>query len=110
MRTSKYIGFQSGAWVCTEVAVARVQPVFRAKRNKLGNRIRNKYPGHQTYNYIFERYTSDGKAIKIVSLNAKQAYQVYCGKLTVEEIADKRHTQKATSFKDRVSYSFCDRI
>jgi len=108
MRKSKYLGMKSGEWVCTHVGLARVQPAFRQRRNDEGKRIRSKRPGHCTYYYIFERLTSDSKAMKMIRLNAKQASQVLNNWFTVEDFAQKKEAQRSQVFKDKVSYSFCD--
>ena len=99
-RTSKYLNKTFGNWTCTHVGIARVQAKKTAK-GKL-----SKQPGRQTYYYIFERPTSDGKAEKLVRLNHVQAAKVYNGLLTVEEVADLRQTKGMSNFKDKVSYHF----
>lgn len=103
MRTSKYLGLQSGDWVCTHVGISYVQSKF-----KQGTRVRSKRPGHQTYYYIFERLTSDKKAMKMIRLNARQARQVYCNWFTVEDFAKKKEAERSQEFTKKVSYSFCD--
>lgn len=108
MRKSKYLGLKSGTWQCTYVGVASVQPAYKLKKNNYGQRVRNKYPGHQTYYYIFERPTSDGKAMKMIRLNARQANQVLKGWFTVEEFAKKKELERSQVFTHKVSYSFCD--
>lgn len=108
MRKSKYLGLVSGEWECTHVGVDCVQPAFLKKRDNYGNRVRSKYPGHQVYYYIFERPTSDGKAMKMIRLNATQARRVWTGKSTVEEIALMKEQLRTQAFKNKVSYSFCD--
>lgn len=102
MRRSKYLNktFDNN-WVCTHVGVARKQPVFLD-----GTRKPSKRPHHQTYYYIFERPTSDGKADKMIRLSAKEAARVYKGITTVEAILDIREAEKASAFKDKVSYHF----
>jgi N6-adenosine-specific RNA methylase IME4 len=108
MRKSKYLGMTNGDWTCTHVGVERVQPAFKEKRDYLGRRVRNKYPGHQSYYYIFERLTSDQKAMKMIRLNAQQVRRVRDGWFTVEDIADKKAAKRSQIFKEKVSYSFCD--
>ena len=108
MRKSKYLGMKSGDWKCTHVGVERVQPAFKEKRDSAGRRVRNKYPGHQTYYYIFERLTSDAKAMKMIRLNAKQVRQVLDSKYTVEDFAQKKELERSQAFTHKVSYSFCD--
>lgn len=108
MKKSKYLGLVSGDWECTHVGVDCVQPAFTKKRDADGKRLRSKYPGHQVYYYIFERLTSDRKAMKMIRLNATQARRVLTGKSTVEELSIKKELQRAQSFKNKVSYSFCD--
>jgi hypothetical protein len=70
--------------------------------------VRSKYPGHQTYYYIFERLTSDGKAMKMIRLSAAQANLVLKGKKTVEDYALKKEVLRSQEFINKVSYSFCD--
>lgn len=108
MRKSKYLGMKSGDWECTHVGVERVQPAFKEKRDAFGKRVRNKYPGHMSYYYIFERLTSDEKAMKMIRLNARQVRQVLDQKRTVEDFAQKKELERSQAFKDKVSYSFCD--
>lgn len=108
MKKSKYLGMKSGDWQCTHVGVAYVQPAFKQKPNEAGKRERSKYPGHQQYYYVFERLTSDLKALKAVRLTARQANQILKGWATVEEYADKKAQLRPTKFAHRVSYSFCD--
>ena len=108
MRKSKYLGMINGDWTCTHVGVERVQPAFKMKRDLNGRRIRNKYPGHQSYYYIFERLTSDQKAMKMIRLNAKQVRQVLDQKYTVEDFAMRKELERSQDFTHKVSYSFCD--
>ncbi len=108
MRKSKYLGMRSGDWECTHVGVDRVQPAFKEKRDCLGRRVRTKYPGHQSYYYIFERLTSDQKAMKMIRLNARQVRQVLDQKYTVEDFAQKKELERSQAFTQKVSYSFCD--
>lgn len=102
-RTSKYLNKTFGNWTCTHVGVSYVQ----SKRTFKGKPSRQ--PGHQTYYYVFERLTSDGKAEKLVRLNASEAAMVYRGSLSVETIADLRTKRGADEFKSKVSYHFIDR-
>lgn len=107
MRKSKFLGMKSGEWECTYMGVARVQPAYRVKKVN-GKRVRSVSVGHRQYYYIFERETSDAKAIKMIRLNANQANNVLRGKYTVEELADKKKAKRSKAFTDKVSYSFCD--
>lgn len=102
MRTSKYLNktFDNG-WKCTHVGIAVKTAAF-----KKGTRIRNAYPHHQTYYYIFERRTSDDNADKMVRLSAQEAARVYRGELEIESLADTRQETKQTQFKKKVSYNF----
>ena len=99
-RTSKYLFKTFGNWTCTHVGISRVQ----AKKTNKGKV--SKQPGRQTYYYIFERKTSDGKAEKLVRLNHIEAAKVYRGKLSVETVADLRQEKGVSTFKDKVSYHF----
>ena len=112
MIRSKYIGMRNGNYVCVGAEVARIQPVYTNKRNEDGKKIKSKRPGHRLYAYTFERLTSDGKAMKIIRLNAKQVKQVLDGSITVEQVAiareEMRKAGKQLKTVHRVSYSFCD--
>lgn len=106
MIISKYFGMKSDNWECTHVGVARVQPAYRKKLSAFGKRVRAKSAGHQAYYYIFERLTSDGKAMKMIRLNDKQVKKVSDGKLTVEEIANAKKEAGSRRFINKISYSF----
>lgn len=109
MRKSKYLGFKSGDWECTYTAVADVQPKY-CRRRVNGKRVLSKSPGSMQYYYIFERLTSDGKAMKMIRLNASQAQKVLNNRATVEDFANKKAKKaekKSPEFKDKISYSFC---
>ena len=103
MRKSKYLGMKSGEWACTYFSVSRVQPKF-----KQGTKVYSKRPGHQTYYYIFERLTSDKKAMKMIRLNAAQASMVWKGLKTVEYFSELKEAKRSQDFTRKVSYSFCD--
>ena len=105
---SKYLNKTFGDWTCTHVGVARVQPALTKKRDDAGRRVRSKNIGHQSYYYIFERITSDQKAMKMIRLNAAQVRQVLDQKYTVEDFAKKKELERSQSFTHKVSYSFCD--
>jgi hypothetical protein len=107
MKKSKYLGLKSGNWECTHVGVASITSAF-SQRKVNGKSVRNKTPGHRNYYYIFERLTSDGKAMKMIRLNAAQARQVLKNWFTVEDFAKKKEVLRSQVFKDKVSYSFCD--
>jgi hypothetical protein len=97
-----------GDWICTHVGVDRVQPAYKLKRDAFGKRVRNKYPGHMSYYYIFERLTHDGKAMKMIRLSAAQANYVLKGIKTVEDYAIQKEQLRSQEFIKKVSYSFCD--
>ncbi len=107
MKKSKYLGMKNGEWECTHIGVARVQPAYKLKKNNYGQRVRTKYPGHQSYYYIFERLTSDLKAMKMIRLNASQANLVLKGVASVEDFAAKKERKHSQTFTEKVSYSFC---
>lgn len=107
MKKSKYLGLKSGNWECTHVGVASITSAFKKKKVN-GRVIRNSTPGHRNYYYIFERLTSDGKAMKMIRLNAAQVRQVFKNLFTVEDFAQKKEVLRSQVFKDKVSYSFCD--
>jgi hypothetical protein len=107
MIRSEFYGMKSGDWLCTHVGLASITGAY--KKNKVdGQRVRNKTPGHRNYYYIFERLTSDSKAMKMIRLNAKQVRQVRDGWFTVEELADKKAAARSQIFTQKVSYTFCD--
>ena len=108
MKKTKYLGMTNGDWTCTFVGVNKVQPAFTQKRDETGKKIRSKRAGHRNYYYIFERLTSDTKAMKIVRLGYWQAKKVLRGECTVEEFAQKKARKRSSEFTQRVSYSFCD--
>lgn len=105
MRTSKYYGMTIGNWICTYVGVAKVQPAYKTVNDK---RVRCTSAGHRQYYYIFERLTSDHKALKMIRLSAAQALLVLKGKKTVEDYAKKKEKLRSREFIQKVSYSFVD--
>ena len=107
MIRSEFYGLKSGDWKCTHVGVASITGAYKKKKVD-GKRVRNKTPGHRNYYYIFERLTSDSKAMKMIRLNAAQVRKVRDGWFTVEELADKKAAKRSQVFKEKVSYSFCD--
>lgn len=107
MIKSEFYGMKSGDWLCTHVGLASVTGAYKKKKVN-GQRVRNLTPGHRNYYYIFERLTSDNKAMKMVRLNAKQVRQVRDGWFTVEELADKKAVKRSQTFTQKVSYAFCD--
>lgn len=106
-KTSKYLGMRDGEWVCTHVGIACVQPAYVHKVGVEG-KVRAKSPGHRQYFYAFERLTSDGKAMKMIQLNAQQANMVLNGRRTVEFYSQKKERENSRKFHKKVSYSFCD--
>lgn len=108
MRKSKYLGFKSGDWTCTHVGVADVQPKYCRRKTKDGKRVLSKSPGSMQYYYIFERLTSDNKAMKMIRLNAEQVRMVRRRWYTVEYYALRKEQQRSQEFTHKVSYSFCD--
>ena len=108
MKKTKYLGMKSGDWECTHVGVARVQPAFTQKHDETGKKIRSKRAGHRSYYYIFERITSDKKAMKMIRLGHWQVKHVMRGEKTVEAFAQKKERKRSQAFSEKVSYSFCD--
>lgn len=108
MKKTKYLGMKNGDWECTYVGVAKIQPAFTKNRDEAGRKIRSKRAGHRNYYYIFERLTSDAKAMKMVRLGYWQAKQVLKGERTVEYFAEKKANKRSQSFENKVSYCFCD--
>ena len=108
MRKSKFVGMQSGTWTCVGSGVAFVQSAFKQKKDENGKRVRSKSPGHRQYYYIFDRITSDKKAMKSIVLSAAQTRQVYTSKRTVEYFAEKKEAKRSLAIKDRINYCFCD--
>ena len=105
-RTSKFYNLKSGDWTCTHVGVASVQPKLCLRKRVNGKLAQSKHPGSQQYYYIFERLTSDEKAMKMVRLSASQAKQVLDGVRTVEYFAQKKQSERSRKFTEKVSYSF----
>ena len=105
MKRSKYLYMKSGDWECTHVGLASITSVY-SKRKINGKCKKNTTPGHRNYYYIFERFTSDSKAMKMIRLNASQINKVRKGEATVEDFAKKKAAEKSQAFKDKVSYSF----
>lgn len=108
MKKTKYLGMKNGDWECTYVGVAKVQPAFTKNKDEAGRKIRSKRAGHRSYYYIFERLTSDEKAMKIVRLGYWQVKQLLTGARTVEYFADKKARKRSQVFENKVSYCFCD--
>ena len=107
MIRSEFYGMKSGDWECTLVGVASITGAYKQKKVN-GRAVRNKTPGHRNYYYIFERLTSDQKAMKMIRLNAQQVRRVRDGWYTVEQLADKKAAKRSQAFKEKISYSFCD--
>lgn len=108
MKKTKYLGMTDGEWTCTHVGVDKVQPAYKQHRDASGKRVRNKSAGHQSYYYIFERLTSDKKAMKMIRLGYWQIQKVRKGTHTVEDFAQKKELERSQAFTQKVSYSFCD--
>jgi hypothetical protein len=108
MRKSKYLGMRDGDWFCSHVGVDRVQPAYTQKKDENGRKVRSKRAGHRTYYYIFERLTSDEKAMKMIRLGYWQAKQVFNGERSVEYFAEKKARKRSQVFTQKVSYAFCD--
>lgn len=108
MKKSKYLNQIFGNWECTHVGVERVQPAYTLQRGEDGKKLRSKRAGHCSYYYIFERLTSDQKAMKMIRLGYWQAKKVLRGECTVEYFAEKKEAKRSQAFKNKVSYCFCD--
>jgi len=99
MRKSKYLHKTFENWVCTHVGVARVQPKCYKVTRKACRSFVNKQ-----YYYLFERLTSDCKAIKQIRLSAAQAAKVYKGLATVEMFAELKETSNDLTAVGRINY------
>ena len=108
VKSSKYFGYKNGTWTCTYVGVAGVQGAFAKRKAPNGKAIRCVSAGHRQYYYIFERLTSDSKALKMIRLSAAQMLAVRKGLKTVEQYALKKESARSREFVKKVSYSFCD--
>lgn len=110
MRKSKFVGTKSGDYTCIGFGVADVQPKFcRKKLTSDGKKAKTKSPYSRQYDYNYAKFTSDGKAIKHITLSASQARRVYNGLATVDEYVKKMERKRAQAdIKDRVNYCFCD--
>jgi hypothetical protein len=100
VRTSKYLGQTYEGWTVTHIGVATVV----AKRHK-GKGL-NKRPGHQSYYYLLERKTSDGKCDKQIRLNASQMCRVARGTFSVELYSDYLQDKKSKKATKKVNYQF----
>jgi hypothetical protein len=107
-KNSNYVGMRIGDWICTYYGVARVQSVYTSKKDEAGKSVKSKRPGHRAYYYIFERLTSDKKAMKMIRLTAAQVKKVKEGQLNLDVLADKKAAKRSPKFIHKVSYSFCD--
>lgn len=91
-RTSKYVNKTFSGWTVKAIGIARVQPK------------KAKYAYHQSYYYLVERVTSDGKCIKQVRLNANYMCQLARGAFDIEAYAERHaHSSKATR---KTNYAF----
>ena len=91
-RTSKYVNKTFSGWTVKAIGIARIQP-----KNA-------KYAYHQSYYYLLERTTSDGKCIKQIRLNANYMCNFAKGLFDIESYADKHaHSKVATR---KTNYSF----
>lgn len=108
MKKTKYLGMRNGNWECTHVGVASIQPAYTKNKDENGHKIRSKRAGHRSYYYIFERLTSDEKAMKMIRLGHWQVKQLLTGKRTVEYFAEKKASKRSQVFENKVSYCFCD--
>lgn len=96
---SKYVGNSFGNWTCIGIGLANVQGRRSAR------------PGTRNYFYTFERDTSDGIARKVMQLNSTEAAAVYAGRISVEELMDRREANHAAArTARRVQYMFIDRL
>ena len=110
MRKSKFVGTKSGDYICIGYEVADVQPkLCRKKLTPEGKRAKTKSPHSQQYKYPYAKLTSDGKAIKHITLSAHQARRVYNGLATVDDYVKKMERKRAKAdIMERVNYCFCD--
>ena len=97
-----------GCSVGTALPWTNKRSAFTQKCDEDGRKIRSKRAGHQSYYYIFERLTSDAKAMKMIRLGYWQAKEVFRGARTVEDFAVKKERKRSQVFKKKVSYCFCD--
>lgn len=109
MKKSKFVGVKDGLWECTRYAVSDVQGT-RCKRkvDKNGKKARAKSPGSRQYEYEWCRLTSAGEAMKYITLSAAQSRKVYKGLASVEDYEKKKEAKRSLTYKERISYSFCD--
>jgi hypothetical protein len=111
MKKSKFVGLRDGLWECIGYMVSDVQGArCKKKLDDMGKKARTKSPGSRQYDYEWCRPTSDGEAMKYITLSAYQAKRVYKGLATVEEYAKKKEAKQlqkqSRTYKERVSYSF----
>lgn len=109
MRKSKFVGTKDGLWECIRYVISDVQGTrCRKKVDINGKKARAKSPGSRQYEYEYCRPTSDGEAMKYITLTAAQARKVYRGLATVEEYETKKEALRSLQHKERISYCFCD--
>ena len=109
MKKSKFVGTKSGGYTCIGIGVADVQPKYcRRKRTEDGKKAKTRSPHSQQYNYNYAKLTSDGKAIKHITLSAAQARKVYNGLATVDEYVKKKERKRPQAVQESVNYCFCD--
>ena len=113
MRKSKFVGIMSNGYTCVGCEVADVQPkTCRKKLTITGRKAKTKSPYSKQYQYPFVKLTSDGKALKHITLSAAQVRKVYNGLATVEDYVKQRERNRSrtakTDIKERVNYCFCD--
>lgn len=103
-RTSKYLGKTYNNWTVVEIFVRAVQGKkckYKKTLNARGNSVLadSKRPGHQSYTYVLERMTSDGKCDKRIAVNPQQMVAIARGFVDVEELADKHFGKRKTDYR-----------
>lgn len=103
-RTSKFVGKTFEGWKVVDIFVDTVQGkkcTMKKVVNAKGNLVlaTAKRPGHQTYIYMLQRQTSDGKCEKRIALNATQMRKVARGQLSAEYLADNYFTKTHTDYR-----------
>ena len=109
MKRSKFVGTKSGDYTCIGIDVADVQPRYcRRKLTPDGKKAKTKSYHSQQYKYQYAKFTSDGNAIKHITLRADQARKVFKGLATVAEYVEKMERKHSRAeVKERVNYCFC---
>lgn len=115
MRKCKFTGFESCGYVCVGYEIANEQTRYcKRKLTPDGKKALAKSFHSKDYKYPWVKLTSDGKALKHITLSAAQTRKIYNGLATVDDYVKKLERNrsktiiKKSDVKERVNYCFCD--